>query len=138
MNKWPRKWEPHFTGVVHEHDHNGDYRWFIAFDTWQSCVDFMLERTKERGIYVGGYAKVYAQTIVDSVDTFITTYYKEWVNGSSKTPNINKEEHQTLLSIYNQEYKYFSESIQKKNKQIQQYISTFVAHSNYNIHFFLF
>ncbi len=139
VDKWPRKWEPHFVGVVHEHDRNGDYRWFIAFDTWQSCVDFMLERTKDRGIYVGGYAKVYAKTIIDSVDTFITAYYQEWVRGEHiLSKPIPSDEYSDLLKIYKQEYKYFSESIQKKNRQIQQYLGTFVARSNYNIHFFLF
>ena len=139
--RWDKKWEQYFTGVVYRPDWTGTMRWFIAFDTWQHCVDFMLANTKKRGIYFGGFSIPHALVYVNSIDSFVTAYLKEWVEGSSKLskPTIyDYPDYKELVSIYNQEYKYFSQSVQKKNQQFQDILRSALDDTRYNIRFALF
>ena len=130
---WPSKFNKYFTGSFFTKG-----RWFLAFDTWQHSIDLMLEQVKTRGMYIGGYAPVYAKTYIDSVDTFVNSYYKEWVRGETNpTVPIDNDTFKGIKSIYNQEYKYFSQSIQKKNQQLQELLSSAIDNSRYNIRFFL-
>ena len=133
-NKWDKSYNKYFTGVTFTKS-----RWFMCFDTWQHSVDFMLDRVKVRGMYIGGYAPMYAKTTINNLDTFITAYQQEWVEGRHiLSAPIDQKQKDSLSSIYNHAYKYFSQSVQKKNQVVEQYVRAALSHTSANIRFFLF
>jgi len=138
-NGWAKNGK--FAGVVHKSEKTtGRLRWYLAFDSFESCADFVLDRVKSRGVYFGGFAIPHALVWINSIDSFATAYYKEWVEGSSKLQSAvqDYDNYNDLVSIYNQEYKYFSQSVQKKNQQFSDFVRTATDNTRYNVGFFLF
>ena len=130
-----------FAGVVYKKEAGtSNMRWYMAFDSFESCADFLLDRVKSRGVYFGGFAIPHALSWINSIDSFATAYYKEWVEGSRflKKAVQDYDNYGDLVSIYNQEYKYFSQSVQKKNQQFTDIIRAATDNSRYNVGFFLF
>lgn len=81
--RWPAKFDPLIVGAVETVENGtGRDRLFAAFDRWQSCVDFLLDRVEQRGIYIGGVAIPRSNMTVATEGDLCTAYVREWATGS--------------------------------------------------------
>lgn len=89
--RWPAKFDSFIVGVVETMENGtGRQRLFAAFDRWQSCVDFLLDRVKTRGIYIGAKALPISHLLVTNETDLVRAYVKEWAQGSaSAEPDAN-------------------------------------------------
>lgn len=82
--RWPSKFDPLIVGVVQTTENGtGRTRLFAAFDRWQSCVDFLLDRVATRGLYIGAKALPISHLLVSTEDDLVRAYTKEWAQGRS-------------------------------------------------------
>ncbi|RAJ08474.1 hypothetical protein LX64_01126 [Chitinophaga skermanii] len=105
--RWPQKYDDNITGIVLRNENTTNKpRLFVAFDRWQTSIDFLLERVFNRGLYVGGYAHKIAKMPVRSAHDFAVAYKRDWVTGKS-TANPTSTELNGILSMYKQASKFF-------------------------------
>lgn len=89
--RWPAKFDPLIVGVVQTTENGtGRTRLFAAFDRWQSCVDFLLDRVATRGLYIGAKALPISHLLVTNQTDLVRAYVKEWAQGSAAAePNAD-------------------------------------------------
>lgn len=82
VGRWAAKFDALITGIVEVQENGtGRDRLFVAFDRWQSCVDFLLDRVEHRGIYIGGVAIPISNMMVATETDLCTAYVREWATG---------------------------------------------------------
>lgn len=107
--RWPAKFDDKIIGTVVKNENGtGKQRIFLAFSSWRDSVDFLVERVENRGLYVGGYARLVAKMNVTTPEELCKAYKRDWVTGR-KTYNPTDEEMAGFLSMYRQAEKIFSE-----------------------------
>lgn len=80
--RWPAKFDALIIGVVQKVENGtGRTRLFAAFDRWQSCVDFLLDRVQTRGLYIGAKALPISHLLVTDETSLVRAYTKEWAQG---------------------------------------------------------
>lgn len=80
--RWDAKFDASIVGVVDMAENGtGRARLFVAFDHWQSCMDFLLDRVEHRGIYIGGVAIPISNMMVATETDLCTAYVREWASG---------------------------------------------------------
>lgn len=83
VGRWPAKFDAVIAGVVEVAENGtGRDRLFVAFDRWQSCVDFLLDRVEHRGIYISGVAIPISNMMVATLADLCTAYVREWATGT--------------------------------------------------------
>jgi hypothetical protein len=106
--RWPAKFDPLITGVVEETENGtGRDRLFLAFGSWTSCVDFLLDRVLSRGLYVGGHATPISNMNVATETDLCTAYVREWAQGSA-TAKPTSADFETWESMYRQATELFT------------------------------
>jgi hypothetical protein len=105
--RWPAKWDNDIVGTVSKTENvTGKVRLFVAFHGWQDSINFLIDRVQDRGLYVGGYARLIAKMcITDAIDLAIA-YKRDWVKGL-KGYNPTEDEVANFLSMYRQAAKIF-------------------------------
>ncbi len=105
--RWPAKWDNHIIGtVVRNENGTGKQRIFLAFASWQDSVDFLVERVKDRGLYIGGYARLVAKMDIAFKEELCLAYKRDWVTGNKKY-FPTEEETRSFLSMYAQAERIF-------------------------------
>lgn len=105
--RWPAKWDAHITGIVRKNEgRTGKERLFIAFDSYQTCIDFLIDRVKSRGLYIGGHCNRIVDMDVTSIDGLCAAYYKSWVEGKAEYVPTESEK-SDFTSMYRQAEKIF-------------------------------
>lgn len=100
--RWPAKFDAHVVGTVElKENGTGLLRRFVAFKDFRASVDFLADRVKARGLYVGGTTHKILTMKVPDADTLARAYYKEWVKGSA-TAEPTPEAKRNFLSMYKQ------------------------------------
>lgn len=98
--RWPQKWDDRVDGVVVKNENGtGKTRYFVAFKLWTDSVDFLVERVEDRGLYIGGYARLVAKMQIDNLRNLTVAYHRDWVTGN---PNYLP----TTVQVNNFEYMY--------------------------------
>lgn len=105
--RWPAKWDNDIVGTVSKTENvTRKVRLFVAFHGWQDSINFLIDRVQDRGLYIGGYARLIAKMrITDAIDLAIA-YKRDWVKGL-KGYNPTEEEVANFLSMYRQAAKIF-------------------------------
>jgi hypothetical protein len=99
-NRLANKWTSSFSGTcVRNENMTGKPRRFVCFKDWSTSIDILTERLNTRGLYVGGYARPYANMQVNSAEDWVLAYWREWVLGDSGAA-IPKAEKAGLLKLY--------------------------------------
>lgn len=105
--RWPAKWDDEIVGTVAKAENGtGKLRLFVAFRTWQDSINFLIDRVKERGLYIGGYAHLVAKMNITTATELAIAYKRDWVKGL-KGYNPTEEEIANFLSMYRQAQKIF-------------------------------
>lgn len=82
--RWPGKYDDLISGVVKlKENGTGKLRLFCALTDPDACVTFLLDRLKDRGIYVGGTTNYITHATVETPKELAITYKREWVTGLS-------------------------------------------------------
>lgn len=100
--RWPERFNEDFTGVViKKENQTGKERIFLAFKDWETSVDMLVNRLKERGLYRTGRTwRIVPMFLVDK-RTFAIAYYREWVTGNAKY-NPTHVQIKNFTSMYDQ------------------------------------
>jgi hypothetical protein len=105
--RWNKKFDESISGTVElKENGTGRLRRFLAFRDFRASIDFLSDRVKDRGLYVGGFAHLIAKIIVADRQTLARVYQKEWVKGdpaAEPTP----EQLKNFLSMYHQSELFF-------------------------------
>jgi|GEM_PF-892625 len=100
--RWPAKFDPLFAGTVtHIENGTGRTRIFMAFKSWNGSADFLLDRVRSRGLYIGGATSRVTSMAVDNITNLARAYYKEWVTGSARA-EPDKDTIANIASMYGQ------------------------------------
>jgi hypothetical protein len=100
--RWQTKFDAMIAGtVVLKENGTGRERRFVAFRDFRASVDFLADRVKARGLYVGGTTHKILTMHVPTPKDLCRAYYKEWVRGSeiAEPPALVL---QNFLSMYQQ------------------------------------
>lgn len=82
--RWPDKFDASIVGIVEKEENGtGKTRLFVAFDKWQSSIDFLLDRVAARGLYIGAKALPISHLLVSNETELVRAYTKEWAKGDS-------------------------------------------------------
>lgn len=105
--RWPSEYDSKIAGtVVKKENQTGRERRFIAFNSYQDCIDFLSGRLQARGLFVGGTThKIVTMEVKTPVD-LARAYIYEWVTGDANAKPSNNQIDNFLL-IYRQSEKYF-------------------------------
>jgi hypothetical protein len=105
--RWPEKWDNDIVGTVSKAENGtGKMRLFVAFRAWQDSINFLIDRVQDRGLYVGGYARLVAKMNITTATELAIAYKRDWVKGL-KGYNPTEEEVANFLSMYRQAQKIF-------------------------------
>lgn len=105
--RWGSPWDAVFAATtVAKENGTSKTRRFVVFDTWQKSIDFLVERVKKRGLYIGGFANPRVNMPIATVNDFVRAYYKEWVTGNAKA-EPSATQFSNLTSVYNSAAKLF-------------------------------
>lgn len=81
--RWDAKYDASIIGTcVKAENMTGKVRRFLCFASFNTSIDFLVDRVQARGLHIGGYASMIAQMHIISMADWATAYYKEWVQGS--------------------------------------------------------
>lgn len=106
--RWPVQFDGKITGTVVKNENGTDkQRIFLAFGSWQDSIDFLVERVRDRGLYVGGYARLVAKMDIKYPEELCLAYKRDWVTGNKKYLPTDAER-QAFLSMYRQAEKIFN------------------------------
>lgn len=105
--RWPGKWDDVITGTVTKTENGtGKVRLFVAFRSWHDSIDFLIDRVQDRGLYVGGYARLIAKMNITTSTELAIAYKKDWVTGL-RGYKPSEQEVANFLSMYRQAVKIF-------------------------------
>lgn len=102
------EWDKYFSGTVLRRElMTGKWRRFLAFRKWEDCLDILLMRINERGVYVGGtMSLVLSGEKIETKEEWPDAYRKEWVMGN-KNAVLPPNEKKGLLRLYSDAEKRF-------------------------------
>ena len=93
--RWPAKFDPLFDGVVTKQENGtGKERIFLAFKSWEGCIDMLVNRVQGRGLYVGAPG-------ISSEKDLAQAYYRQWVTGNPRAV-MPQQEAENFASMYGQ------------------------------------
>jgi len=105
--RWPAKWDDEIIGTVSKTENGtSKVRLFVAFRAWQDSINFLIDRVQDRGLYVGGYARLVAKMNITTATELAIAYKRDWVKGL-RGYNPTEEEVANFLSMYKQAQKIF-------------------------------
>jgi len=105
--RWPEKWDNEIVGTVAKTENGtGKVRLFVAFHGWQDSINFLIDRVQDRGLYIGGYARLIAKMRITTPTELAIAYNRDWVKGL-KAYNPTETEVANFLSMYRQAAKIF-------------------------------
>ncbi|SEV89063.1 hypothetical protein SAMN05428988_0172 [Chitinophaga sp. YR573] len=105
--RWPAKWDNDIVGTVAKTENGtGKVRLFVAFHGWQDSINFLIERVQDRGLYLGGYARLIAKMRISTATDLAIAYKRDWVKGL-KAYKPTETEVANFLSMYRQAAKIF-------------------------------
>lgn len=98
-SRWPSKFDSLFSGTVEkeENPQNGQppkIRIFMAFKSWEGCIDMLINRVQGRGLYIG------APGIRNEQDLALA-YYRQWVKGNPRAV-MPQQDKDNFASMYGQ------------------------------------
>lgn len=100
--RWPDYLSAHVVGTVIENENmTGKSRRFLAFDNFKASIDFLIDRIKSRGLFVGGTTNFIIRMQINSSDAWAIAYWRSWVTGNAKA-QMPDTERNGLLSMYKQ------------------------------------
>lgn len=106
--RWQAKYDDMIQGVVRKVENaTGKERLFCAFISFGTSIDFLVDRIKDRGLYIGGQTHLITNTVIINQDDLCTAYYREWVTGS-KTYEPTQEQRGAFFSMYKQAIELFN------------------------------
>lgn len=105
--RWDAKWDDYIVGIVEERENNGGDRLFLAFEGYETSVDFLLDEVESRGLYVGGTTHLVTHVSIADDVALAQAYYREWVTGraDAKLP-LNVQS--SFTSMYRQARELFT------------------------------
>ena len=97
--RWPAKFDPLFEGVVTKYENTqpgipAKERIFLAFKSWEGCIDMLVNRVQGRGLYVGAPG-------ISSEKDLAQAYYRQWVTGNPRAV-MPQQEAENFASMYGQ------------------------------------
>lgn len=105
--RWPAQFDNKIVGTVIKGENGtGKQRIFLAFSSWRDSIDFLVERVQDRGLYIGGYARLVAKMDIGNPEELCLAYKRDWVTGNKKYMPT-EEETKAFLSMYRQAEKIF-------------------------------
>lgn len=105
--RWADKFNDKIIGtVVLKENGTGRERRFVAFRDYRASVDFLADRVKARGLYVGGTTHKILTMQVPTAKDLCRAYYKEWVKGSASA-EPTEQALKNFLSMYQQSTMHF-------------------------------
>lgn len=108
VGRWPEKYDNMIQGIVRKKENGtGKERLFCAFLSFSTSLDFLADRIKDRGLYIGGQTSRITNVVIINQDDLCTAYYREWVTGRKDYEPTN-EQRGAFFSMYNQAIKLFS------------------------------
>lgn len=105
--KWALQ-SKHIVGtVIQKGNREGYDRRFLAFDSVEGNLDFLIDRVQKRGLFVGGTCTKFCSVgkINDSAD-WAKAYYQSWVMGNPKAI-LKTGDLKDYNSMYAQGERYF-------------------------------
>jgi hypothetical protein len=106
--RWPAMFDCKIIGTVVKNENGtGKQRIFLAFSSWKDSIDFLVERVENRGLYIGGYARLVAKMDIAYPEELCLAYKRDWVTGNKKYLPTEAET-KSFLSMYRQAEKIFS------------------------------
>ncbi|MBV7534039.1 hypothetical protein [Chitinophaga sp. sic0106] len=82
--RWPIIYDPLIAGVVQKNENGtGKSRLFLAFHHVSGCLQMLMDRLQQRGIYIGGRTSKIVTMDVNNITDFARAYKKEWAAGKA-------------------------------------------------------
>ena len=105
--RWPSRFDNKIIGTVVKNENGtGRERIFVAFSSYTDSLDFLVDRVEDRGLFVGGYARLVAKMKISNPEQLCLAYKRDWVTGNKKyLPST--DECNSFLSMYRQAAKIF-------------------------------
>ncbi|AYD48205.1 hypothetical protein [Arachidicoccus soli] len=98
--RWADYLNSHLTGtVVKDENMTGQSRRFLAFDSFEGSIDFLIDRIKHRGLFVGGTTSFIIRMQINSPAAWAIAYWRTWVEGDANA-QIPDDDRNGLLSMY--------------------------------------
>lgn len=102
------RWQPdtlakYFTATTyHKENLKKTMRGFLCFGSYESFLDFLIEKITERGLYIGGKINYETDhTTITNIDDWCNQYEKVWVEGDVNVV-ADSDEKESFESMYNQ------------------------------------
>jgi hypothetical protein len=90
--RWPSKFDDSIVGIVDEDENGtGRERLFLAFASFESCLDMLLYEVQTRGIYIGGHTFQISKLNVGTITDLCIAYVREWAVGSATAEPTTQE-----------------------------------------------
>ena len=94
-SRWPAKFDSLFDGTVTMPENGtGKSRVFLAFKSWEGCVDMLVNRVQGRGLYIGAPG-------IGTEKDLAQAYYRQWVTGNPRA-TMPQHEFENFESMYGQ------------------------------------
>lgn len=107
-NRWPARLDPLFSGtVVKAENGTGRERVFLAFHSWRGSVEFLVDRVRERGLFIGGTTHLVLKMAIRTPEDLARAYLKEWVRGSAAA-EPDADALAGFLSMFRQAQEFFA------------------------------
>ena len=105
--RWPDSLNKYVNGTVLKKENmTGNYRRFLSFDSFEGSIEFLIDRIRSRGLYIGGYCNVIVKMQISNDNDWVTCYWRSWVTGDAKAI-VPYSEQKGLLQMYAQGMKIF-------------------------------
>ena len=112
-SRWPSKFDQLFDGVVTLPENGtGKERIFLAFKSWEGCVDMLVNRVQGRGLYIGSPG-------IRNEQDLALAYYRQWVKGNPRAV-MPKQDQANFTSMYGQAAALFRNSITQPQDTTQE------------------
>jgi hypothetical protein len=78
--RWPEKYDLRIEGVVYTKENGtGKQRIFVAFRSWMDSIEFLVERVRTRGLYIGEVETLITKKSVANQVTLADAYAQRWI-----------------------------------------------------------
>lgn len=87
VGRWNEYLLEHVTGtLVKKENDTGDLRRFLTFDSYKGSIDFLMDRVKKRGLYIGGTTHRIIKMTIKTPEDWALAYWRDWVKGNPTIP----------------------------------------------------
>ena len=108
--RWADHLAVHFVGTIVKNENmTGNQRRFLAFKSYEGSLAFLIDRIKARGLFVGGTTNKVVKMQINTPETWVLAYWREWVTGNAKA-QIPDKERSGLLKMYQQGEQIFNKN----------------------------